>query len=307
MLKRAKKLAKQLLIIFPEKLRRNSMSLHGERTSYFLLRRNIHRLEKSLVYPTRSEYGGFRTFVETINIYSNLDFIDNATQLWMEEVFTSFRLNASAEVKSKIDKLLDDVSPTGSFDKKVDLKNTNLDYVETAESFCELLKNRRSIRAYSNQLVSKEKIDLIGEMVRHVPTPCNRQSYKVSFVQDKVKIDQLLDIQGGVLPWKGMIFNLAIISVDRQAYPNYMDSHSVFTEGGLVGMTLMLSMTSARLGSVALNWTQSLKSNSRVNEIIEIPSSYQTVMFIAFGYPDVDNKTPFSSKRSMEELIKIIG
>jgi len=61
-------------------------------------------------------------------------------------------------------------------------------YMET------LVKKRRSVRHYKNELVSRKKIDKILEVTNCAPTGTNSRSVSISVLDSREKIDELTDI-----------------------------------------------------------------------------------------------------------------
>ena len=52
----------------------------------------------------------------------------------------------------------------------------------------EIIKERFSVRNFSNKEIEQEKIDEIMKMVRLVPTACNLQPQKIYVIQERGRI-----------------------------------------------------------------------------------------------------------------------
>lgn len=63
--------------------------------------------------------------------------------------------------------------------------------------FSEVIKKRRSVRAYKSDPVSKEQIRQILEIVQLAPSGGNLQAYKITVVRDEEVKDALVDACGG--------------------------------------------------------------------------------------------------------------
>ena len=51
-------------------------------------------------------------------------------------------------------------------------------------------------------------------------------------------------------------------------------------------MSLIWAMQSFGISSYCLNWAKSPKINTKMRKLINLPNSYQIMMFVAYGYPD---------------------
>ncbi len=81
------------------------------------------------------------------------------------------------------------------------------------------LSNRKSIRQFTGESISKENLELIIKTAQRCPTSVNGQQISLIYTRDKEKIKQIAQICGGQLQVETAdVFMTIIVDFNRTAY-----------------------------------------------------------------------------------------
>lgn len=169
--------------------------------------------------------------------------------------------------------------------------------VETLE---QVISERRSIRKYTEQNVSREVIDRIVENGLKAPSGMNRQSYELRIVDDPALLEA---ISHSVSPAKKSIF-LGAPAVIFIANGTSYDLSQV--DCGLLAENIMLSAQSLGLGTCCMGAPiRQMKASDGCAEYIErlgFSNGYNLLIAIAIGYP---NESPAARPRK-DNMVKYV-
>lgn len=148
----------------------------------------------------------------------------------------------------------------------------------------ELIRNRRSIRAFSPDAVDQEKINSLFEATRWAPSSTNEQPWVYIYAtRDQVnlwdKMFEALD-EGNKLWAKDA--PLLILSLARKEFTRYEgpNAHALYDLGGA---NAFLSLQAVELGLQVRQMAGYNASIARQN--FNIPDEFILGVFIAVGYP----------------------
>ena len=91
-------------------------------------------------------------------------------------------------------------------------------FKESESNFSIFSKSRMSTRSFTGEKIPFEMIDKVIELAKTAPSVCNRQPTKVYYVENKEKIDKILDIQQGLRGYSKEITQLLILVSDRNYF-----------------------------------------------------------------------------------------
>src|SRR5690606_16499923 len=166
--------------------------------SSWLLRRNIHRLEKGLIMQPRNEIFAEAYISETVNCYvyaTEAECLCADEHKWATDVLTNyFQVVAQTKVVSDAKARFVAVTPTLNKVSNVpyphsELPASPIDY----QQLLLLFRRRRSVRWYLPEPVD---ITLIRQAVKAAtlaPSACNRQPFRFYVANDPVKAAALAD------------------------------------------------------------------------------------------------------------------
>jgi len=288
-------------------------SLHKSRSAnLYMLRRNIHRIEKGLLSKNIKDVFALAYIMETVVEYKRLSEIcelenlKSRTELrWAHDVLTQyFSLVKSHPVVDKARTIFDsvgegDIQDAQCVPYKRDLsKEPSVSF----EDFKELSQRRRAVRWYLDKPVPRELVDKAMEVAAMSPSACNRQPFRVLLFDEKELIKKLGSIPLGFKEYYDKIPMLAVVVGQQRAYINKYDRHTIYVDASLAVMSFLYSLETLGLSSCAINWTDRPKQVKEINEIIHLDNDERVVMFIAIGYPDPEGSVASSSKKSLEEI-----
>lgn len=171
-------------------------------------------------------------------------------------------------------------------------------------SYEEFVNTRTTVRNFAVAELKIEEIQMAIEIARNTPSVCNRQGWQLHFYQNKMKMNQLLALQGGNTGFTDDIKGLFIITGDIKAFSK-LEYNQLFTDGGLISMSLVFALHSLGIGSCCLNVCFPYLTEVKVKKVGNIPSSERLIMMIGVGYYNYGTKTAFSPKKSVDEILVI--
>lgn len=139
----------------------------------------------------------------------------------------------------------------------------------------EVLKNRRSIRNFTNKPVSKNDINLIIDAARLAPSANNVQPWEFIIVIDKKKRKDI----AGLADYGHFIADAPVcICVFCKDTKYYLEDGSAATEN------IMLAARALGIGSC---WVAGDKKPyaGRIGKMLNVPPGYKLISMIATGYP----------------------
>ncbi|MFH1395163.1 MAG: nitroreductase family protein [Candidatus Omnitrophota bacterium] len=157
------------------------------------------------------------------------------------------------------------------------------------DTFHELAKTRRSIRAFTKQDIKNEDLRLCAETARYAPSACNSQPWKFTIINDPLLKEQIAKkvISG--------IYKMNSFAADASAYiaiikepikmPAWLGGKIRNTnfqqiDIGIACSHLILQAQELGIGSCILGWFNERK----LKRILKVPFSKKIELLIALGY-----------------------
>lgn len=151
----------------------------------------------------------------------------------------------------------------------------------------DLLKTRRSIRAFKDEKIEDEKIDILKKVALLSPTSKNKQPWAFVFVEDKETLKALSTVK----PKGGHMIKDSALTIVILADPEISD---VWIEDASIA-TAYLHLASHDLG-LGSCWVQirnrmkdydkNIASETLIQEILDLPENKKVLAMLAVGYPD---------------------
>jgi len=176
----------------------------------------------------------------------------------------------------------------------------------------EMIKNRRSIRKYTNEIVPRELMAEIIETTRWAPSWTNSQTPRFTLVNDATVIAKIAT--EGV---KGFVYNAATLEnalnvavlsfVEGKAgnaskYEIEIDNPNrwEYFDAGIACQTFCLAAHAKGVGTCIFG----IIDEAVIAEAINLPEDEQVAAIIVYGYPDQEAKPP--RRKEVEELVRFI-
>lgn len=172
--------------------------------------------------------------------------------------------------------------------------------------FFELIRDRRSIRKFTDKEVEPEKIYMILEAVRIAPSSSNSQPWYVIVVRDKKQIAALSKsaMPGSrfVISWMAgapLVFVLCVRRKFTHKFSSSFGHQNVWLDAGIAGQHLVLAAHALGLGTCWIGWF----TEKKIRELIELPVKYHVAALIPCGYPAETPKA--RPRKSLEDVYSL--
>ncbi|MGE4546028.1 MAG: nitroreductase family protein [Pedobacter sp.] len=151
----------------------------------------------------------------------------------------------------------------------------------------DLIKTRRSIRSFTDQLISPEVIKKITDVVNWAPSSCNRQTTKIFIADSKELIKVCTEANNGATCFTGEISCYMSFCADLRPYDLPTEMMLPVLDVSLGMQNCCLAAHSLGVGVAILNWTHhSPEQDSLLRKALSIPPYYRIVANAVLGYPE---------------------
>ena len=150
-------------------------------------------------------------------------------------------------------------------------------------SFLQLAKDQRfSVRRFKEQVVEKEKLDLILEAGRVAPTACNYQPQRILVIEDTAAREKLKQCT----PCHFDAPVVLMICYDKTTCWKNKISGTIGGEVDASIVTTQMMLEAAELG-LGATWVGAF-NHQKVRELFDIPDYLVPVALLPIGYPADD-------------------
>ena len=283
--------------------------------NYFMLVRNIHRIEKGLLMrPKRPVFAKDyikETVSNFISIWDDSRLSSNPQMKWFADILVEYFKTASSDpfvftqyerflqvVQNSLNDTADDCEV-----KAIPYKRLNSNKSDIAfEEFYKLTKQRRSVRWFVNQSVDRLLIDKAILAANQSPSACNRQPFEFHVFDDPSLVKELVSYPMGTIGYGHSIPIFIVIVGNLDAYFDERDRHVIYIDASLSAMSLMLALETMGLSSVSINWPDVEERESKMESFLNLQKHQRPIMCMGVGYPDPDGLIAYSEKRSLDQI-----
>ncbi|WNN91004.1 nitroreductase family protein [Gloeocapsopsis dulcis] len=277
--------------------------------SSYLLRRNIHRLEKGLIMKPRRDIFATDYIEETVESYKNLVLSRNRNAVnselqWAHDVLQQYFSVVASEptidqAKEKFLRLEPLCSNNPCVPYQRNLSNPS---AVSYNQFLELCHRRRSVRWYLPKPVPENLLDQAIAAANLSPSACNRQPFEFRIFDEPALVQKVASIPMGT---KGFNHNFPVIVVvvgKLRAYFSERDRHVIYIDGALASMSFMYALETLGLSSCPINWPDMEPQESQMAKLLNLEPDERAIMLISVGYPDPDGMVPYSQKKPLNQI-----
>lgn len=187
--------------------------------------------------------------------------------------------------RREIDALLDEVAP--ALGDALVGGTRQVDRVELEQAIegvgLEFFTSRASVRQYSNEPVSRAKLEFAAAAAQRAPAVCNRQYNQLYVFQDSQQVATILNLQGGARGFGDQLAGVAIVTSDLRNFWAAGERHQAWVDGGLFAMNFVLGLHAQRVGSVCLNWSKTPEADRALRALAGLPEQSVIIMLVGFG------------------------
>ncbi|MFO7888943.1 MAG: nitroreductase family protein [bacterium] len=163
------------------------------------------------------------------------------------------------------------------------------------------IKNRRSVRKFTDQKVSKDTILKIIDAARWAPSACNRQLWEFIIVtkpEIKKRIAEEACFKQKFLIQAPVLIVVFYDDTKERREEKGPSKHDSIQSAAAAIQNMHLKAYSLGLGSV---WVCAIKKMLKLNEILKVPVSIRPIAIVALGYPA--EHPPVPKRRVVESFI----
>lgn len=292
--------------------------INDDNANIFLLRRNVHRLEKGLTMrPRRPVFAKFY-IGETVEAYMGLHANPQKTGEdpqdslhWSYDVLRAyFSVVAPDDIVDRYRSRFESVPPPdgyGDDDKESlnervpyqrDLGNDPVSY----DALYQLAVRRRSVRWFKQQAVPRDAIDRAVTIAGLSPSACNRHPNRFLVFDDPELCQEIAALPKGTPGFRSNIPCFAIITGELSAYFSERDRHLIYIDGALAAMSFCFALETQGIGTCCVNWPDIADREKMITARLDLNPWERAIMCIAIGYPDPQGLVPYSQKRPIGNM-----
>ncbi len=169
--------------------------------------------------------------------------------------------------------------------------------------FYEIIRTRRSVRAFKKDSIPEEVLNRVLEAVRVAPSGSNRQPWKFILVKDRTLKQKMVPVCNNQ---KFMDEAPLIIVACGKKLPinrgGYMGEMSILLDVATAFTQLILAARAEGLGTC---WIGAF-NNDELKKLLEVPDGYEVVAATPLGYPsDPSVFAGPKSRKTMNEIVSV--
>ena len=281
---------------------------NSQKTSY-LLRRNIHMLEKGLLMRPQRDIFALDYIEATVACYEHSLLegdagLDVKELQWANDVLTEyFSIVASHPIIEKTKERFESLSPQLSDSHCIPYKRDfNQRPIFSYDQFLALTQWRKSVRWYLQEPVPRDLIDRAIYAAAFSPSACNRQPFEFRIFDEPSLVQEIASIPMGT---RGFSQNFPVIIVvvgKLRSYFNERDRHLIYIDAALAAMSFMLALETLGLSSCPINWPDIKGYEKKMSVKLNLEPDERPVMLISVGYPDPEGMVAYSQKKSLDVI-----
>jgi nitroreductase len=285
----------------------------GAEGNPFLLRRNIHRIEKGLMMENRRDLFALDYIIDTVEVYEKIRVANQSVYIgllqWASDVLSAyFQRVKSHPVTDRARAIFE---RSGRCREGCTLEFVPYGYrplsddaaEEMSEMFVRLVHQRKSVRRYRFDLLpQRDKIERAVLLASQAPSSCNRQPFEFRIYDNPVLVQKLSELPSGAGSFRESIPLLAVVVGKMEVSPSPGDRHLMYIDGSLAAMNFMLALESMGISSCPINWPDNKHTESKMRRIISLKDTERPVLLISIGYAHPDAAVAHSERKGLGEL-----
>ena len=281
---------------------------HHKSETLFLLRRNIHRLEKGLIMKDRRKIFALEYIEETVDLLKSLAKGNppNDQIQWAFDILQQyFEVTESAPKRDKAYQIFESLTPT--FVSKGLFTPFSLPLTPAIEdnSFAALAKKRKSVRFFDTTKIPERAIlDKAVLLAGLAPSSCNRQPFSFRIIDDPSLVKKMAVLPGGTRGFSDELVAMVAVVGQMNVSPSISDRHLMYVDASLAAMNFMLALESLGVASCPLNWPEDKRKDDVVRKLLSLETFERPIMMIAYGYAAKDGKLAYSVRKPLDQLRK---
>jgi nitroreductase len=280
-----------------------------DESSFYLLRRNIHRLEKGLLMRPRRDIFALDYIEETVDCYTRCKQFPQCEEraedlIWANDVLETYfaAVCEHKTIQTAQEKFLRVATTSGSAAERIPYKRMLIEPGITYNELLSLAKRRKSVRWFLQTPVPRNLIDKALVVASQAPSACNRQPFRYCIYDAPDMVRRVAALPVGTGGFHQNIPTIAVAIGDLSAYFGERDRHGIYVDTSLSIMLFKLALETLGLSSCPLNWPDITALEKKMAQLLNLQPYERVVMCIAIGYPDPEGMVAYSQKKSGGEI-----
>lgn len=178
-------------------------------------------------------------------------------------------------------------------------------YKDSKSDFSKFSLSRKSIRSFANEKISNDVINEVIKLANTAPSVCNRQSSKVYLINEKLKIEEILKIQGGFTGYEKKVGQILILVSNKNCFYSIGERNQMYIDGGIYLMNLLYSLHFYGVAACPANWGKCVSDDKKIRKYLNIPMEQQIICIIPIGYAMDQITYANSERRSPEQTLEV--
>lgn len=175
------------------------------------------------------------------------------------------------------------------------ITNANIDYLD-------FLNSRHSFRNFQKRKISNVDMRKAVNMALKTPTACNRQMCKIYYIKSDEIRNKIIKFSHGLTNFDNDSVNVIIITYDICSLCVPGELTQGMFNAGLVSMNFVNALHSIGIGSCFLEYSNDLREENKMKNIIGIPLNEKIAVVIAAGYYPEKSVVPLSTRKNIDEI-----
>ncbi|MCL4673953.1 MAG: nitroreductase family protein [Sphingomonadaceae bacterium] len=292
---------------------RHIRDVFAGRGNLYMLRRNVHRLEKGLIMKPPRPIFGLDKIGETVTAHAAcLRQLRNGEEHmrtsieWSTEILNAYFARVSdhpvvREAKARFD-AAEAENGVPVTEERVPFVREQPASLPTIEQLEQLALYRRSARWFDQRPVPREVIDRAVLIAAQSPTACNRQPFRFEFFDRHDLVQKVGAVPKGTPGWLHQIPCFMVIIGKFEAFRFERDRHVPYIDGCLAAMALINALEVQGVSSCCVNFPDFADTEKRMAEALDLPPWERAIMCLAIGYPEDGEPVPFSQKLPLDMI-----
>ncbi len=163
--------------------------------------------------------------------------------------------------------------------------------------FSEFVKDRHSVRTFSAEPVSMERVRLALDLAKYTPSACNRQGWRTRVITNKELLQKILENQNGNRGFGNEIDKLIIVTSDIRYFQKSREVFQPFIDGGMYAQSLLYALHYCHIGTIPLSAALTDSQEAAVRELAKLDRSEVMILLIGIGNYKDECLIPKSSRK----------
>ena len=183
-----------------------------------------------------------------------------------------------------------------SLDSFFQFKNSN---------FRDFSISRASVRSFTGEKINVDDLHKVIELTNQAPSVCNRQPVNVHLIENKILIDTILELQGGLKGYSANLSQLIVLTSDRNFFYSAGERYQLYIDGGIYLMNLLYALHFYGIVACPAHWGMPYQADIKMTDLLNLKNSEQIISLIAIGVPTNEFNTTLSLRKSSNENLFI--